>query len=231
MKDNALRLKMIQAEQQATQALMNPHFIFNVMNSIYDFGKKNGQHEADAYLADFASLVRLTMKNLRARYIDLDDEMEYLRLFLKLEQRRLGEKLSFAIYMDPAFDSDGVQIPAMILQPFVENAVVHGIQPLTGNGEIRINVFEKDENYFAVQIMDNGKGFFKSPEHDSPLLQHHESSALQLTRSRLQKMQELSGKIFSLSIREFQKEDAVFQQGTLVEIVMPCDVADMKELL
>jgi LytS/YehU family sensor histidine kinase len=131
-------------EQQALQAMMNPHFIFNVMNSIQHYINSNEKHKANIYLSDFASHIRTNLDISSKRYIGIDDEVAYLELYLSLESVRFGHLLTYTINVDNAVDGDLTMIPVLLIQPFIENAIWHGIMPKKEKGHLQVDKERND---------------------------------------------------------------------------------------
>ncbi|MCG8696822.1 MAG: histidine kinase, partial [Bacteroidales bacterium] len=129
---------IIELEQEAARLQMNPHFIFNSLNSIQGFIATNDQFQAKRYLAKFARLMRLILENAREEYIPLQNEIDILDNYLELEKLSTNNKFDFVIKVDDEIDSEMTEIPPMMIQPFVENAIVHGIKKKEGNGLISI---------------------------------------------------------------------------------------------
>jgi len=136
---------------------MNPHFIFNSLNSVqYYINEKKG-NEANDYLAKVSHLIRLNLELAGEKNITLSQELERLNLYLELEKLRLGEKLDYKIDLHQEIDPDEQLIPSMIIQPIVENSIWHGITPKNGNGKVEISIFLKNKR-LLIDINDNGIG-------------------------------------------------------------------------
>jgi two-component system LytT family sensor kinase len=151
----ATRTKL-QLEMKAIYAQLNPHFVFNALSSIQGLINKQDIRAANNYLSDFAQLLRQSLNNSNKDDIPIKEELHLLNNYLKLEQLRFG--FSYHITADPEINVYESNIPALLLQPLVENAVKHGLSSLHGNGMITI-VFKKNGNTMLVVITDNGKGF------------------------------------------------------------------------
>ena len=150
--------KIIYLKQQALSALINPHFIFNCMNSIQHFLNRNEKDTANNYLADFASLIRMTMEQAQEAFITIEQELSRINIYLSLEHLRFGDDLEYEISVDPALDKMATRIPNMMLQPYVENAIWHGIMPKKAPGKIEIHFLKLDEASMKIIIRDDGKG-------------------------------------------------------------------------
>jgi LytS/YehU family sensor histidine kinase len=156
-----LELEKNLAESQLTalKAQMNPHFLFNSLNSINWYIARNRPNEASRYLTKFSRLIRLILDNSKHQRIPLSGEMEALRLYIEMESIRFEQKFSYEIEMDESLDSEEVTIAPMILQPYVENAIWHGLMPLNGQrpGHLRISITPENGRLHCV-IEDNGIG-------------------------------------------------------------------------
>lgn len=154
--------QLVTIEHRALQSMMNPHFIFNSLGSIQKFLLENKPEEAGSYLSQFARLIRQTMNSIKSNSVLLDDEVERLRNYIELEQFRMGHKFDYSIELDDQLESDDYNIPSMIIQPFVENAIWHGVSSIQDRGFIKI-VFEYlNEKSIRILVEDNGIGFTKS---------------------------------------------------------------------
>ena len=173
-------------EQNALQAQMNPHFIFNCLNSIQQFIMLNDKEKANKYLTEFANLIRTTFDNSGKKNISVAEEVSYLDKYLDLEQLRYGDNFSYEIKIDSSVEKDFTEMPAMLLQPYVENSLRHGIRnKKEGRGIIVIN-FTQKENALICSVKDNGVGrvaaaILKSSEHIE-----YQSKGMQLTERRIE---------------------------------------------
>jgi len=138
--------------------MLNPHFVFNVINAIQHFINSGKKLEANLYLADFAKLIRLSSGFTGKRMILLEEELTYLELYLSFEKLRLVDKLSCEIIVDPAIEPAKILVSLMMIQPFMENAVWHGIQPIKEKGEVSLYVGKKSEKLLHIKVVDNGVG-------------------------------------------------------------------------
>ncbi len=178
---SSVQAKIIALEQQALQAMMNPHFVFNIMNSIQYFINTKDAQAANQVLTGFARLIRTNLEICTKSYISLEEELEYLKLYLSLEKLRFGDKMTYELTVDQEIDTDETMIPSMLLQPFVENAIWHGIMPKDEGGHISIKA-DLTENLLTVRIIDNGTGIDNSQKNKSNT---HISRGMQITRDRI----------------------------------------------
>lgn len=197
-------------EQQALQANMNPHFIFNTLNSIQHYMGKYKDPEAMDFVADFATLVRQNMESARHKTISLKQELDRLKRYLRLEALRLDGRLRFEIYTDPHLALEECEIPAMLVQPFVENAIWHGIAPKEGIGSVKLRLSLQTDGRLCIVIEDNGIGLSASKESQP---KGHISRGVQLTRQRLKVLSERN----TLKLEELRDESG-YVAGTRVNM-------------
>jgi len=219
-----LNNKITYLKQQALSALINPHFIFNCMNSIQHYLNKRNNEMANTYLADFASLIRLTMEDAQEGFITLSKEIKRLRLYLSLEQLRFGEDLQYDINIDSTIRADEVKVPNMILQPYLENAIWHGIMPNYGKGKIELAFKKISDGEILITIQDNGIGYSVSKKKETGDRKRY---GMTLTEERLELLKKLLGQHYKVTIRDVYSDSRV--SGTKVEIIIPS--APKEELL
>lgn len=182
---NTIQQRLNDLEQMALRAQMNPHFIFNCLNSIQNFIITNDLEASNMYLTEFAHLIRQTLDNSEKSTISITNEIKYLKRYLDLEMMRFGHSFSYTIEIDPDIDRDLVSIPTMILQPYIENSIRHGIR-YKQNGEGRIDIkFEKRDDSFICIIQDNGIGRKKANEYKSKMHVEYQSKGMSLTAERI----------------------------------------------
>ncbi len=208
-----LQAKISDLRHQALAASMNPHFIFNALNSIQHFINSHNTEEATDYLGKFARLIRMMLDSGDKTYIPLKDELERLQYYLGLEKIRFGEKLTFTISVDSELQESDIEIPNMVIQPLVENALWHGLLTAKRNGALLIT-FQKIENAIRVIIDDNGIGINESKKRKKG---DHNSLGIQMIRERLEILKKLNGYKATIVIQD--KSDLnPEKQGTLVQI-------------
>ena len=156
-KEAQFRATVADVELKALRAQMNPHFIFNSLNSIGDYILKNDSQAASDYLGKFASLMRMTLENSDKKEISLVEDIELLKTYLSIEQKRFDHSFDFEIEVSDNLDADEVLIPPMLLQPFVENSIIHGLAPKENGGKINIT-FKTQKNELVCSVEDNGVG-------------------------------------------------------------------------
>lgn len=215
--------KINHLRQQALTALINPHFIFNSLNSVQYFINRNKKEEAGKYMTKFARLIRLTLEQALSTHIRLADEVERLTLYLELEKLRCGDVLVFEIHTDPSLLAINPLIPNMVIQPFVENAVWHGIMPENVSGGLLQLSFLHEGNNIVIIIADNGKGIGhalnKIPESRS-------SMGINLTMERMKLLSQTEKQVHKIEIKDRSVLDPG-SSGTIVEITIPLKLPDM----
>lgn len=205
-------------ELKALRAQMNPHFIFNAINSIQHFILNNDSKAAHLHLSKFSQLIRKVLENSRFESIPLAEEIRMLELYLELESLRFSSRFHYTISVDKAIDSQNVLISPLLIQPFVENAIWHGLMHLKGKeGEVIIR-FEKAKDSLKCTISDNGIGRKRSMELKKDSL--HESMGLSIAKERLQIVNMLNKAKTSINLVDKTNSDGT-PSGTVVELWMP----------
>jgi len=179
-----LRHQATELEMQALRAQMNPHFIFNCLSSINKFVLKNESESASDYLTKFSRLIRMVLTNSKKSFITLEDELEMLRLYLEMERLRFQYSFDYHISFKNEIDPENIFIPSLLLQPFAENAIWHGLMHKEGNGYLEI-ALSLEEKILICTITDNGIGRYKASEIKSKSAAKQKSMGLQITAERL----------------------------------------------
>lgn len=220
---NLLNVQKEVAELKLTalQAQMNPHFIFNSLNSINWYILKNRPREASIYLTKFSKLVRLILDNSKSLSIPLDRELESLRLYLELESMRFEGSFNYLIQTDDTIDMEEVLIPPLILQPFVENAIWHGIMPKDGKGNILIQIYPEGENLKCI-VQDDGIGRRAALKLRAADARPHESKGMKLTTDRIKLLHQDYLKDNMINIIDLVESNGE-PAGTRVEVILPYD--------
>jgi len=172
----------IRLQQKLLRSQMNPHFIFNSLVAIQNYIYRKDTLEAVKYLSSFAKLIRLFLNNSREDLISLKQELETINYYFELQLLRFSDKFDFVVSVDENFDQDSVFLPPGLIQPFVENAIEHGVINKE-KGRITVN-FTKLGNNLRIEIMDNGDGIRKSIENKQDLKKYHKSLATTITKER-----------------------------------------------
>jgi LytS/YehU family sensor histidine kinase len=216
--------QLIILEQKALQSMMNPHFIFNSLGSIQNYLLQKKSSEAGLYLSQFARLIRQNLNAINASSINLEEEIDRLKNYLDLEKLRMEDKFDYHIEVAENVEADEVQIPSMIIQPFVENAIWHGIALLEEKGQIIIKFLMQDDKSLTVIVEDNGIGMKRS-ETFSAKREKHLNLGMEMTRKRL----EILGKKFSVKTCLTFSElfPGSENPGTRVEMVVPVSTSDL----
>ncbi len=205
--DNARRQLEIEVKLLRTQ--MNPHFIFNCLNSVHTYINSENTQKAGDLLLKFSRLIRLILQHSTKELVNLPEEIEQIRLYTAIEQSRFSDSFSCSIHVDPSLEADEIKIPTMVIQPFVENAVLHGVGPLKDRrGELKIRFLPGEKDMLRVIIEDNGAGRRDKGEKTPG----HESLSVKLITERLRLMNPGSEKTVAITDLE---------QGTRVELSIP----------
>jgi|CXWL01.1.fsa_nt_gi ligand-binding sensor domain-containing protein/anti-sigma regulatory factor (Ser/Thr protein kinase) len=176
--------KLAELEMQALKAQINPHFVFNCLNSIKGFIYEKNFLQADKYLDKFSELLRSTMDNADASVISLEEEIRYLDTYLQLEKLRFGDKFEYSIHTEPGVDKSNTFVPAMLLQPYVENAIRHGVRVLENKKGIITIAAKKEQDILVCEIDDNGIGREKAQQLKSKNHIEYQSRGMQLSKRR-----------------------------------------------
>lgn len=210
------RTREIELSQKLLRSQMNPHFIFNSLGAIQNFMLKNDGRKASFYLSSFSALMRSILKNSREELITLQEEKQTLDNYLHLHQLRLGERLSFSVTVSDQLDEGSTLLPPMLIQPFVENAILHGIEKIEDKGEIEV-IFCQENNLLKIIVKDNGKGFDQNP---ADTRGSHISYALQIFKERITNLKKSSGMDISYQIGS-KGATGDQHQGTVVTVLLP----------
>ncbi len=178
--------KIAETEMIALRAQMNPHFIFNCLNSIKLYTLENDSQTASEYLTKFSQLIRLVLENSRSEKVTLQKELETLKLYIELEAMRFKNKVNYQINVVPHIDQQYIEIPPLLLQPYVENAIWHGLMHKTEGGNITIDITQPSEYLLHIEITDDGIGREMAKEHKSKSATRQKSFGLKMTSERLE---------------------------------------------
>jgi sensor histidine kinase YesM len=211
------QIELEQIKMKALQAQMNPHFLFNCLNSIRLFYLKNETKKADVYITKFSRLLRLMLNNSRVNLISLSEELDALKLYIDFEQMRFKDKFEFELKVDNRINVMDFKIQPLTLQPFVENAIWHGLMQQNKKGKLIINI-EKEENRIIINIEDNGIGRAKAKKLKEGQSQIYQSHGLQITKERMDLMKKSLNRTADFKIIDLKNEIGT-AIGTIVEIV------------
>ncbi|MBT6766411.1 MAG: histidine kinase, partial [Prolixibacteraceae bacterium] len=202
--------KLRELELTAIRSQMNPHFLFNSLNSVQNLVQQNKGREAHLYLADFAGLIRKVLQNSEKEEVSLAEELEMTEQYLNLEKLRFD--FDFKISVNENIDANNTMVPAILLQPFAENAVIHGLQSKPENRRLIIDIL-KESTGIKVIIEDNGIGRDAAKK----IAKTKNGKGSKMIQERLKILQEKQGEKYSLEIIDLSGE----KTGTRVEIFIP----------
>lgn len=206
--------ELAEAQLSALQAQMNPHFIFNALNSIKRMILDGDNEKASRYLSKFALMIRMTLNHTKEVFVTLDENIEYIRAYLDMEQLRFDDSFRYSIYTEETIEAGDTVIPSLMIQPLVENAIWHGLMQVQGEKKLRIG-FTQDHNMITCTIEDNGIGIRHSEELKTTMRPLHKSVGLENLHKRIQIMNEKYDTGCSLEIADLKDGD-VNARGTLV---------------
>ena len=215
------KIRILELEAHALRAQMNPHFVFNCLNSIKSLIQDDQKDKSVTYLTTFSRLIRTLFNNADKKEISLYDEIETCKLYLELEAMRFDTKFSCAVNIDEDIDLKSIHVPALIIQPFIENAIWHGIMPKGTGGHVLVDV-SMNNGTIEVAIDDNGIGREASKENKTSTNIAHQSKGVNLTQSRLELDNLLQKRKGSLEITD-KKDENGKSCGTKVVIRLTYD--------
>jgi sensor histidine kinase YesM len=217
-KEASLERKIQDSRIQTLTAQMNPHFIFNALNSIQHFILSNQKEKSVKYLSRFAKLIRGILQNSTAQTVSLEDELDTLKSYVELEQLRFHPAFKFDLQIDPAIVLEDTHIPHMVIQPFIENAILHGLSTLKGNGKLTLYLNKADAQSLNVTIMDNGIGRTKAMEIKRGKEKKHHSISVDSIRERLRVLQpNVNHPVIYEDLNDYENQPS----GTKVVITLP----------
>jgi tetratricopeptide (TPR) repeat protein len=193
---------------------MNPHFIFNALNSVNQFISEQDERTANRFLSEFALLMRLVLENSQEDFVPLQKEQEILSLYLKLEHYRFRDKFDYEITMDENVNPEAIQIPPMLIQPYIENAVWHGLRYKDEKGKLLLHFYRQNGDLVA-EITDNGIGRQRSAELKTENQKKHNSTGLKNIEERLA----IINKVYQVDYRVHIEDRN--DNGTRVSIFLP----------
>ena len=210
--NNLLALKSLRSQ-------MNPHFIFNALNSVNGFIAQNDERSANRYLTDFSTLMRNVLNNSEEDFIPLSKEIELLQLYIQLEHSRFQDKFDYEINIDDNLQIDTFQIPPMLLQPYVENAVWHGLRYKKTKGKLVIDFYQKNNETILITISDDGIGRKKSKELKTQNQKKQQSKGMNNIKNRITILNEMYVDKVDVSIADLQEDES----GTKVVLTLKKD--------
>ncbi len=213
--------QIAEARLTALRAQMNPHFIFNSLNSIQHFISESEKENALKYLSKFSKLIRLVLQGAGKNMITIADEEAMLGFYLELEALRFSNKFEYEILVDNGIVKDITEIPTMLLQPFVENAIIHGLLNKPDRGKLEVSIQKNNSGLMCI-IEDNGIGRTAATAIKNKKLLRNESLGMKLTTERMQMLERISGKRVFIKVIDLNDEKGV-SSGTRVEIEIATD--------
>ncbi|WP_036382534.1 histidine kinase [Muricauda sp. MAR_2010_75] len=210
--NNLLALKSLRTQ-------MNPHFIFNALNSVNNYIAKNDERSANRFLSEFSVLMRSVLENSEEDFIPLSKELELLELYVKLEHSRFSDKFDYHIEVDKQVDVDAFQIPPMLLQPYIENAIWHGLRYKEEKGFLKIALQQLTPNLLEITIADNGIGRKRSAELKTQNQKKQKSKGMGNIKKRIQILNDMYKNKVEVSISNLNED----QTGTKVTLKLKRD--------
>lgn len=212
---------LAELELKALRSQMNPHFVFNSLNAIQYYIIKNKTEQSEEYLAKFSHLVRMFFEYSKYDSLRLSQEIDLLRRYLEIEKLRFEDKLDYSIESDPEIDEDDLEVPSMIFQPIVENAINHGIFHKKGNGRVDIRFTRTGPNAVRVSVTDNGVGILAMKEIQKDATGNYKSKSSEVIRERLKILSENRSSKWMIEYKIVDRSTQNSKEtGTLVEILL-----------
>ena len=211
--NNVLALKSLRSQ-------MNPHFIFNALNSVNSFIAVNDERTANKYLSDFSYLMRSVLENSEEDFIPLQKEIDLIELYLRLEHFRFRDKFNYSLKVDDSIDIDAFLIPPMLLQPYIENAVWHGLRYKKEKGQLIVHFKHKTSNTIEISISDDGIGRTKSKALKTKNQKSHNSKGMTNIKKRVAILNKMYKDKVDVEVKDFKEEEDV---GTEVIITLKKD--------
>lgn len=208
--------RLIDSQLQALRSQMNPHFIFNSLNSILHFITTNDPEKAHVYLSKFSKLIRAILEGSRSEFIPLEEEIRVLTLYLELEALRFDNRFSYEIIVDQNIDLQNQQIPPMLLQPHVENAIKHGLIHTVPDGRLEIRI-RREGDHIVCSVVDNGIGRKQAQALKQQSLYKHVSRGIALTKDRIEILNSIHSEHYGVEINDLTDDNGI-STGTRVDI-------------
>ena len=205
--NNLLALRSLRSQ-------MNPHFIFNALNSVNNYIAKSDERSANRFLSEFSVLMRLVLDNSEEDFISLPKELELLELYVKLEHSRFPDKFEYSIKVDKEVQIASYQIPPMLLQPYIENAIWHGLRYKDEKGFLHIHIKQKREGVIAIEIQDNGIGRKKSAEIKTENQKKQKSKGMGNIKKRIAILNDMYKERIAVTVQD------LYDNGTGTKVVL-----------
>jgi len=198
-KETEFKLSLAEGELKALRAQINPHFIFNCLNSIHHYMHSNDVARAGDYLVKFSKLIRYVLESSAQRFVPLADEIDANRIYIQLEQLRMNHTFTFEIFTDSELDTDNLEIPPMLIQPFVENAIWHGV---TSGGHLELHFAPFNDQHIQCIIKDGGKVNGGRTDYDLAGVVKKTSLGMSLMRERFDTLNQVHGTQASFTLTD-----------------------------
>jgi LytS/YehU family sensor histidine kinase len=199
---------------------MNPHFIFNSLNSIDYYIINNDQEKASDYLNRFSRLIRLILQNSKSTIVPLKDDLEALKLYIEMESLRFDNLFDYEVNAEKGLNLEKISVPPMIIQPYVENAIWHGLMQKRGEkGKLLLNIHQRN-GHLLCSIEDNGIGREAAQQLKTKSATQRKSYGMKITSDRLAMLNKLAGTDASVNVIDLKNEDGS-AAGTRVELSIP----------
>ena len=213
-----LKFDLIRSQQQALSLQMNPHFIFNTLGSLQSFILKNDRDAANLYLTKFSQLMRRMLNSLECQVVDLEEEIEALRLYIELQHMRFGDHFEYEITVDPQLDLTSSRIPPFLIQPYVENAIHHGLLPAEKRGHLAVEVKRREPCILWV-VEDNGIGRAEARRIKGRSGQDVRPHGTEIAKRRVDLLNRISPDRYSVTTYDLENPQGK-AAGTRVEILL-----------
>ena len=216
MRINQALLENRSLKLKALEAQMNPHFIYNSLGAIQSLVQTQNYSKAENYIIKFSKLLRMLLDSLRKNEVSLEREIEHLSHYLEIEKFRFNERFKYFVDVDPKLELESVYIPNMLIQPFVENAINHGLFHRIDGAELKLRIFKSKSDLF-IEILDNGIGIKQAKEKYTSSRLGHESHALNIINEKIELFKNLHNYFISINTEDANPDDPMFP-GTKVTI-------------
>lgn len=217
-----MKYELMRTKQQALSRQMNPHFIFNTLGSLQSFILKNDRTASNLYLTKFSQLMRHVLDNFDNEFIDLEEEILGLRLYIELQHMRFRDHFAYEIRVDPRVDLASIRIPPFLIQPYVENAIGHGLLNRNGRGNLTVEVKAHDQGILWV-IEDDGVGRVEAGKMAARKGEESRLHGTEISRRRVDLLNAFSPDRYAITTHDL-KDSGGKAAGTRVEIFMKSDV-------
>ncbi len=216
--------KLLNMQQSLLRAQMNPHFIFNSLNSIKLFIIHNRSKDAISFLSKFAKLIRAILNSTHVKESSLEDEIEMIKLYVSIENTRLNNSIHFQLKIDPSLDTSKIMIPSFLTQPFIENALWHGLsQKNEGERNLEIDIYKKDGETLVIKIEDNGIGRERAKKIKKSRIFNTQSVGVYLSNERLKLFTNSQPNKYNINFID-KFDDQNNPAGTIVIIEIPLKI-------